>query len=320
MSTGYHQFVSVMTPVASTGDITLELQSFDASENMTISVIATGLPAGTDEIQTAILMQSQIQDQLIQYGVNYDLQPNFDDEGFPAQWRLERTEHILSFAAQCRFRIRETANTTGSVIVIHGDGVLMTVTEARSKAAIFGITFADSSGTAFTDSQVAEILTVTSETLIGYLSNPIVAAGYFRTITGRDFDGVALRPKPGIKVDNLRVRSRRIGLLTGTAETLFGKGIIWDADKNTIRFRWTNNLVRLGNPFSMNTWVMVSYVAGHLEIPLIVKNAALQLAGSAISGESGKIQSLQGDSFRITFFAHKDQINSILLPLRKFIL
>lgn len=310
-----------MTEAASAGSYLFEIESLDATSNLTISASATGMYTTDSEIDIAEKIASQLYTILTQNEANFDDDPTprFLDEGWEATYRINRTDHVVSFWSQARFKIKVIDNECGNVLKIADSPCLVTVGEARAQGVYTNQSYTNSAGTVLTDDQIADLILTMSAEFISMIKNPIVAAGYIQTITGRDYLGTQLKPKPGISIDEPRSRYRDRGELVDQEQYLTNS-FIWDAESNTVEYRWSNNFIRVRDPYSMGTYTLHTYVAGYMNIPSAIKRAVLQLATGVLTGQAGMVQSLQGASFRIAFFPAKDYLWNIMTPVRRYIL
>lgn len=304
-----------MTPAASSGGYSLNIQTIDAIQNVVFNMSVTGIVAGDDEVTIANKSLPQLNTQLLQYNFAYQGSPQFTSNspyntGQPifssqlasASWRITWSEHVLCFFSEANFLLTPTNNTTGSLIISNDQPILVTATEAQSDGPLAGLVLNDISGTPLSTSQIATLAKIASSKLISILNNRIVIITAIHEDSGYWQRSFFLRDAiPGIYYDGVRVKRPYSVSLFGT---LIGDStsIVWNYNRWTGELNYipSQNLVNTFEPSAMGNEIKISYVAGWFNIPSAISQAVLRLMTYVLENNGG-IKSLKTGTWAVTF-------------------
>ncbi len=315
----HRYYLSVMTPAASSGDITLEVETYDAEENLTLSCEVTGITTDMTEIDIAKAIEEQLNTTIAAASAEYDGIPKLSSEDYEATFQVTRTEHVLCLWSQAQFSLIEDANTTGNILKLSTTPCLLTVAKARRVATVCGVTLVNAdTATAFTSSEIADYIEMACADLIGVLRNNVVISTYLGEFRTNQTKSVQLRPLPLVSIDNPKVRRKVM------FERIWQPSFTDDAynkikSKGEINFRDSQLFVERGEPFDMDNEVRISYTAGHFHIPTEIQRAVLMIAEAAGTADQRGLKALGGGSLRVEWQDPKSIYYRIFLPVKKFI-
>lgn len=288
-------FLNFMSATASSGSISLNLQSFNASANVSLSLAATGLTSGMTPEACAISAISQLNTQITQYGVQYAV-PQITGETPAALFRLARTEHIVNFFSECQFDLTLTENDTGASISVTREPLLVTLDKFTS---MFGLI--KGGATLSTDEKLLLIETI-SGLITSYCNNNFAIAGYVQSFNGfyqrSFFLNIGL---PVQSFDAPRVAAPTVGLgFVWYLWYLIYPWLRWNLVPETgeLFFQPNNNILNNFEPSSLNNQIKISYIAGNWKLPAQLLLCFTQLAKSIINDPMG-VKSLKTGSFSV---------------------
>ena len=310
-------FLSILTPPASSGSLTFSLQSYDATTNVSLTLTATGLLTTDTEAGVAVKVKDQLATQFIQYDVDYTGQPSFGTDPPVASWRAGRTGHVMSLFSECQYRFEITADTTGGTNYLSTIPVLITLAKARSMGAFLEQPFTDSSGTAYSNSQLADFLALGSSEFVSVTNNYIVETTFVHTEWGFYTRGIQLKKYPIAAMDGPRIRRPNIltTIVIDNTTDLSSKYTL-DNDTGWVMFRFVQDLLMNYEPFDMNNEIKVSYIGGYKEIPLDVLKAIVKL--TSVIKSDADIKSLRAGSFAVEFRPDIVVFGDIFISLKKY--
>lgn len=305
-----------MTIAASSGDIEFTLTTYDAQTNVTIIANATGISSGNEEIPIAKRIYDQLSIIIDQYDATYSKIPSLIQNGPQATFQLTRTDHCICFYSETQFSLEISNNDTGTIFVIDTVPVLSTVDDAISYGGLIGQDYSS-----YTNTQISQLLLISSAELIAYMKNPIVASTYRFQYWGDWSESVQLDMRPLISVDPPYII--RPDILTFLTQTSIPEPtLIYDIEFKTgwIAYKYSQNVFNSYEPFDDNNDWRLTYIAGEKAIPALVKKALALLAGFITDGSFDGVDSLQGGTFKVGFSSGKDRLTLILLPLKAYFL
>src|SRR3990167_209108 len=301
-------YVSVMTTPAASGETVFELETYNCSPNITLSLSVTGIATTDSEIDIAKKIDSQIGTQLIQYSASYDGQPVFHNDTFPSTFRIGRSEHIVSFWSQSQFSLVVDSDDTGCIYNIASTPTLTTNSKAQLIAVIQNLDLEDEDGGSLSDDEIALLLEVSSARLVSYLNNNIVKTTYLFEHIGNTDRSVSLSEgKPIIKIDSTGIVRSPNNLNTNLVLANFSTNpYILKTETGRLSYRYFQTLLESEMPFKRDYEFRITYQAGNFNIHKILHYAVLKLARSILDQTDGNIKSLTGQSHTVTFFSTED--------------
>lgn len=313
----YTQFISVLTPPTSSGELVFSFTTVDAVSNISATVTVTPVVTGTSEIDLANQIYDAFVDQLSAYP--YAGAPVFNDLQPQATFRMSVTEHIASAWSQASFTnsFKLVTNTTGALIKLDNNKPdFLTIADAKDFAFVRGFTFAGGDGTPFTDAQIGNVLSYYCAEIVAKLGSFQVLATYLNQFRGKDNKSVFLKPTPIVYVDTVTVKQKAFNVLfgfPGYSATMFN--VI--SSTGELNFIPDSTLVNTRPPFRMDNEVQVTFIAGYPTIPLELKQAIILLYLYDSQGLAG-LKSLAGDSFKLEIASSKEILIRILAPLKPY--
>jgi hypothetical protein len=310
-----------MTDMASSGNLGLSIVTYDANPNLTLTATVTGLSTSDTEITAAEKIRSQMTTILAQNTATYSGIPTLLTDSPSATFRLTRTDHSICFFSECQFDLTVSSNTTGAIFNIGSSPTLLTNDDARDLGALVGEEFEDSNGTAFSEAQLALLLSVVSAKLIYLIHNPIVASTYrFETWTEWT-RGVKLPKTPLISLDPPVIQSPIYPMFLMTSETTPETLSLFHIESKTgwLMYKAAQEIFLDYEPFDYNNFFRVSYVAGERKIPDIIKQIIVELV-SVTTEEDASGLSLAGGTFKVDTKSALETVKSNLIYLAPFIL
>lgn len=313
-------FLSVLSTLASSvssGNVTFTLTSYNVSPNVSFTISASGLQADTE-----IDLARKIYDGFVSYlTVNncyYPLSPTplFSGDLPAALFTVTRTDNILCIWSQCQYSLTVTTNQWQNKIKITPSPLFLTVAEARSYAILLGIALEDTNGTTLTDDQVIQLVQSASDQVTRFLNNNLVLSNYLHEAIGKTTGSIKLKKKPVWDYDAPRVRRTDIGSLSST---LINSGVsAFDIvrDLGILNYRCTNSLIDVCEPFEINNEIKITYRAGYMNIPDLVKEKTMQVMALILeSGFTGGFKTLKGGSFELDTFDPLQQLKFLFAQL-----
>lgn len=308
-------FLNFMSAPASSGGITLNLQSFNASANVNLTLSATGLTAGLAPDSCAITAINQLNTQLTQYGIQYSV-PQITGEIPGALFRLSRTEHIINFFSECQFDLTLDSNDTGASISVTREPLLVTLDKFTT---MFGLI--KGGATLSTDEKLLLIETI-SGMITAYCNNNFAIAGYVQSWNG--FYQRSFFLNLGLPVQSFdppRLAPPILGLgIQWYLWYLVYPWIRWNLVPETgeLFFQPNNNIINSFEPGSLNNQIKISYVAGEWKLPAQLLLCFTQLAKTILNDPMG-VASLKTGSFQVQF-RNKTPIETALALLDDYVI
>lgn len=308
-------FLNFMSAPASGGSISLNLQSFNASANVNLTLTASGLTTGMAPDVCAQTAITQLNVQLTQYGINFGI-PQITGQIPSALFRLARTEHIINFFSECQFDLTVETNTTGAFIEVNREPILATLDDFSSLSSLMA------AGATLTDAEKVLLLKVASGLITSYTNNLLVIAGYVQSFNG--FYQRSFFLNLGLPVQSFdppRIVPPTIGMyMVWTLWYLVYPWLRWNLNPITgeLFFQPNNNLINNMEPSSLNNQIKVSYQAGEWKIPPAVLLCLTQICRAIINDPNGA-KSLKTGSFSVSF-REKTPIQMALVLMDDYIL
>ncbi len=290
-------FLNFMSAPASGGSISLNLQSFNASANVNLTLTASGLTTGMAPDVCAQTAITQLNTQLTQYGINFGI-PQITGQIPSALFRLARTEHIINFFSECQFTLVVDSNDTGASISVTHEPLLVTLDKFSS---LFGLI--KGGATLSTDEKLLLIETI-SGMITSYCNNNIAIAGYVQSFNG--FYQRSFFLNLGLPIQHFdppRIAPPTIGMyLVWTLWYLVYPWLRWNLNPITgeLFFQPNNNLINNMEPSSLNNQIKISYQAGEFYLPAQLLLCFTQIAKSILNDPIG-VKSLKTGSFAVQF-------------------
>ncbi len=304
-------FLNFLNAPASTGSIDVNLQSYNASSNVNLTLTATGLTSGMAPETCAYTAITQFNTQIIQYGLVFAV-PQLSNEVPSALFRLSRTDHVIDFFSECHFNIDVTSNTTGAYIETTSRPILSTLTSFSNLVNLMAL------GAPLTDAEKITLLTVASGLITDYTNNLIVTAGFVQTYNGfyqRSF--FLSLGNPVQSYDTPRVAPPGLYFYWWF---IILPWIRWNLNPITSELYYQPNqsILNWPEPSSLNYQIKIGYTAGNFKIPPTVVLCLSQLAKAIINDANG-VKSLKTGSFSVSF-REKTPIQTALALMDDYVL
>lgn len=315
MSYDWRNYISVMTPPATSGNLTFTVETFDALSNvsLTFNVSSTG---AEDEQGLALAIESQLNTLLIQASANFNGQPVFSNYSPAASFYVDRTEHVVSFWSQAQYRLQLTSNPLGASIRIASSPTLITLARAQALAPLLGVDFTDFNENSLTTTQIMDLLELASGQIINLTNNYMVIACYLMEVIGNMTGAIKLKSKPVLDYDAPYIV--RPNLLMPITLPILQTGYAYEIvrDLGVFQYRYDNNILSVWDPFEMRNEIKMTYRAGLLNIPRIVQEKVIQISALALNNTNVKV--LKGGSASVEFRLPQEVLNSISQELAQF--
>jgi hypothetical protein len=308
----HHQFLSVLKGPSADGDITVNIESFDADENVNITTANIAVTDEDNEITVAKAINTAIGTLLTAEGAAFSSPTSSSDTPL-ATFKHTRTDHVTCLWSQAQFAATVDVASTGAVIAVQPSPGLMTSPEVESYAPICGVVLADSDGNDFGEDQISFLLQLVSDELCKKINNPLVLTTQLEQMIANGTDRIQLKVRPVINFE--RPFAKRPGWSFGDYNFLeYEVGSFrLNSRLGTLQYPNGSMLIETREPFAKGNEVLVVYTAGYQNIPLAVKKACLTLAGQVM--DDPNLKSLKGGDFAVEFFqssAVDKYINSVL--------
>lgn len=314
MSYDWRNYISVLTPAAS-GTLIFSVETYDASPNVTLTLPVTA-GRSMDEISLANQISNQFTTLLTQACAIYQGIPVFSFFPPNANFYVDKTDHVVSFWSQAQYRLQLVSNTTGAAIQISPTPTLLTLAQAKSMAPLVGVDFSDFNENDLTDNQIMELLQIASNQIVNIVNNPIIIANHLLEIIGNMVGSVKLDSKPVLDYDPPVIN--RPSVLLPLSLPILQSGYSYDIvrNKGIFNYRYDSNLINAWDPYDSNNEVRMTYRAGNLNIPRIIQEKVIQVAG--ISLNTSSIKSLKGGSASVEFRLPQEALAAISAELAQF--
>lgn len=322
------QFCSVLSLPATSGNIEFEIETYNASENITFSIPATGIEATDDEIDVAKRIYTSINNYLTVHDLQYSGPLTFHDQEVSATFRVHRTDHVICLFSQSHFSLKVTTNDPGCRLPIGVSPTLLTLHDARNLASVSGIDLETEDEEELTDNQLQELLEIGSARLVELLNNNIVICTYVKEFVGNGERAIPLdEGKPGIFIDTPNTRRPYSLYITSEDSSGSPSNYGWVRPSGYLRYRFAQGMIASDQPFKIGSEFNISYVAGNFNIPKIIKLAVLYLvnelinaSGSGLSNSEGDLRRLTGGNLTVEFFNSSTRTGEFFFELRAFII
>jgi hypothetical protein len=318
-----------MTPAASAGTLTIELDTNDLYPNVSIVLNVSGITGTETENQLSFEVYTQLTTYYTQTNhLYYNVPPgNFDTQfppylSFPDQvslplFGITRTDHVICIMSQCGFDITISNNTTGSTIVQGDTGVLLTVKDFNNIAPITQTVTTDVNGTPFTEAQIIYMLNLASSDVIKFLRNFITSTTILEyNVCNGERDWYT---KKSPIIDFYAPVVRRPTILSIQQITTFGtvkSNFSCDRNRGRISYRFAQDFLVSQEPFEQGNEVMIAYIAGYKKIPLIIKEYVMRF--TAFLCNNNEYEDLDSEGYKTTIKARLDVLKSFTAELSEY--
>lgn len=325
------QYISILS--TATGTYTVNVESLNTDTSVSFAVTTAG-SAGDDEVDMAKRLQeafitvlTNTSADVVVDGVSttvpllYSGTPVYSSGSPLPTFQVTRTDHVLCVWSQCQFRV-ELDSSIGNQMVVETIPLLDTLESFESMAAIRGVDLETLEGTALTTAQKVLLIKTVSSQIVEFTRNAFVMSTYLEEITGRITMGVRTKKRPIVEFDSPRMRYAVLlwTVVSGVIRSIKG----YDVNHSTGWIKWRHHspLLDTREPFGYNNEVKITYVAGYMNIPFIVKEKLVSLAGIALSGDEtgGDIAMLAGGTGRVQYTSGgvSDTVKYILTQLSAY--
>jgi hypothetical protein len=272
------KFLSVMTPAQASGSTTFNIQTFNASPNLSITFAVTGISTGMSEeaiatticYQTsAVLAANDATFKGILTPIDYPIAPNFG---------TAFTDHVVSLMAQAQYSWSIVSDTTGCEYYLDTTPVFCTVDEALAFGPLNSQLLQNCASSGQLDNtQISELLAMASSDMIGILNNNIVSCNYVYYFSTLMTNALKFPNAPVQYFWNpYALRPTIIALASQVATFNLASNYNVDFTTGWITFRFAQDLLFNYEPFDYQNQWYVGYIAGYNQIPREVKSAVLR--------------------------------------------
>lgn len=312
----WRNYLSVMTPCAASGNIVFNFTTYDANPNVSLTITVSAL-SGESEVALARRIHDQINVQLIQASAQYNNIPVFSNYTPNATFSVWQTDHIVSVWSQSTYLVTEVSNNTGSTIQISANPTFVTLAQAQSLGPLLGADFTDSNETELTSLQIMTVLQIASNQICGLINNNLVIANYLMEYIGNMEGSVFLNYGPVVNYDT-PVILPPIYAIVAQAYYIYLYPFSFQVNRRLklLNYRFNSQLMGGGDPFEMNNEVKMTYRAGYMNIPSIIKEKTLIVTGLLLNDPN--VRSLKGGSFAVEFRLPIDTLKAISAELSGF--
>lgn len=315
MSYDWRNYISVLVPPATSGNLQFSVQTYDATSNISLTLTVTSV--GTeDEISLANSICNQLTTLIAQASATYTGQPVISQYPPNATFYLDKTDHCVSVWSQAQYRLQLVSNNTGAVLKIGPTPTLITLARAQALAPLLGIDFTDFNEESLTDVQIMDLLEITSNQIINIINNPLVIANYLMEVKGNMTGSIKLKSKPVLDYDPPYIV--RPNLLLPITLPILQSAFAYEVirSKGLFTYRYDNSMFTVWDPFEMNNEVKMTYRAGLLNIPRIVQEKLLILCSLALTNTN--VKTLKGGSASVEFRTPQEVLKAIAQELSQY--
>jgi hypothetical protein len=318
-----------MTPAASAGALTVQLDTTDLQVNVSIVLNVSGITGTETENQLSFKVYTQLITYYTQNNYLYSNIPpgNFNSQfppylAFPDQimlplFSITRTDHCICIMSQCAFEVSTPVNATGSDIEILDVGVLCTLADAKNMIPVMNLNFQDPSGNPLTDAQLIYMLKMASSGLIKFLRNFVVSSTILEYYIGFGTSTLFVKKTP--MIDFYPPVIRRPTILSIQQLTTFGtvkSNFACDRNMGSIYYRFSQTFLDNIEPFEDGNEIMIAYIAGYKKIPMIIKEYVMRFAGFLCS--NNEYESSESEGFKTDIRSRDDVLGSFSAELHDY--
>lgn len=312
------QFLSICTPATADGTISMILQSYNSVPTNTYTD-TFNISKGQSEQAIAIAMLSQMQDNLLFDGLNYNGMPVFSDQTPQGTWQPYRSDHVLSIWSESQFSLTVDTGTTGVAVRQGTTPMLLTLAQCQTLGPRLNQFFTDSVGNPMTKDQILDLILMACAECTSYLHNPIVTRTWEHEEIGTWTQSIFLKKRPIVDWDAPVIR--RPNMFNVLPVNTFADVVTrYAVNRQTgeVEFRFAQNLLFNYEPFDYNNDVKMSYRAGWHNIPEIVQQIVIQL--SKLYERVPGVLSLGGGTSKMEFEKLSEQKKALMAPLIEYAL
>lgn len=301
-----------MTPAASSGSISYTLQTFDAISNLVITDVVSGITTSDSEKGIAKKVLDQINTTICMIGASYNGTPVLVGESASAQFQLTRSDHVVCIFSQSQFQLDITDDTTGAIYSVRSSPALTTVADVQKYSTILNQSFSN-----LTNAQIANLIELVSDEIVEDCRTPIVLSTFVTHVVTNLYDGYQLPIYPVYDMDNPSI-NRPWTILNFVDVSVSDVTTRYHIQRDGwIVYKYPQNLVYVTNdPYEKGNMWMVSWVAGHSQIPEIVKRAVAKITPFYTS--FSMYEELSGGTSRVKFKDEYDEKLKILKTLTNY--
>ena len=331
----YRTYISVFTPPVTSGNLTVQIQTFNAVVNFNVSTTVAVLNTD-DEITTATNIQAAILTLLQANSFNFIDQNGVSTVGtmlyppppngapvfsnFPPlpQFRPTRSDFVICMWSQCQYRIQVSAGSTGTLLKVAPTGLYCTLAEFTAREGLQGADFTDINGVAVSNTQLMTLCQMASDQISKICNNKIIYSTYFHAETGRGTASIVFRVRPGIEFD--LPQCRRPYIISASSVLITKSPVAYDFNTQLgiLTYRFSNGLIEISEPFGKLNEIKTTYTAGYLFIPDVIKDITIQIANQLM--DDPLLESYKGSDFTYNQVSFMDRFKYYQAFLREFVL
>lgn len=309
----WRNYLSVMTPCATSGNIVFNFTTYDANPNVSLTITVSAL-ATDDEVSLARKIHDQVVVQLIQASAQYSGVPVFSNQTPKATFAIGQSDNIVSVWSQATFLITEISNTIGAVVQIAPNPTFVTLAQARSLGPLLGFDFTDVNEVDLTDGQIMLALQMASNQIASIVNNNLVIANYLLEYIGNMEGSTSLQYGPVVNYDTPVILPPLYAIMAQAYYIyLYPYSFQVNRKLRILNYRFTSQLMGDGDPFEMNNEVKMTYRAGFMNIPSIIKEKTLLVTTLMLN--DGNVKRLKGGSFDVEFRLPIETLKAIYAEL-----
>lgn len=309
----WRNYLSVMTPTSASGNMVFNFTTYDANPNITLTMTVSAA-AGLNEVAVAREIHDQLTVQLIQASAQYNGIPVFSNQTPKATFFIGQSDNIVSVWSQATFLLTEISNATGAAIQISSNPTYVTLAQAKSLAPLLGFEFTDANEAELTDEQIMVVLQLASNQISSIVNNNLVIANYLLEYIGNMEGSTSLQYGPVVNYDTPVILPPLYAIMAQAYYIyLYPYSFQVNRKLRILNYRFTSQLMGDGDPFEMNNEVKMTYRAGFMNIPSIIKEKTLLVTTLMLN--DANVRSLKAGSFAVEFRLPIETLKAIYAEL-----
>lgn len=295
----WRNYLSVMTPCAASGNIVYNFTTYDANPNISLTMTVSAV-TGENEVALARRIHDQLTVQLIQASAQYNGVPVFSNQVPKATFFIGQSDNIVSVWSQATFLITEVSNNTGATVQVSSNPTYVTLAQALALGPLLGSDFTGLDETELTSAQIMAALQLASNQISSIVNNNLVIANYLLEYIGNMEGSTSLQYGPVVNYDTPVILPPLYAIMAQAYYIyLYPYSFQVNRKLRILNYRFTSQLMGDGDPFEMNNEVKMTYRAGFMNIPSIIKEKTLIVTSLLLN--DANVKSLKGGSFAVEF-------------------
>lgn len=309
MSASINNYISVVqSPTADNSGMTITLKSVNRSPSVSVATTVTGLMKSDSPEDVIGKIKTALDAQLTASNAKYSGQPDFQvNVQGSFTFKTYQTEHTLCIWSQAPYQLTVSSDTSGCSTLVDDIPLLMTIPQMEKIAPRLGVDLSN-----MTDPDKIQLLIIISQQVISWIGYVPTATVYLHEARTFYQNGTSLDRTPVIEHDPPAIRSSNpVESLIATSEQVksqfdlnYQTGVLTFSDYGIL---YSQSMRR--RPLDYNNFLRMTYVAGHIHIPPIVKTEALKLAN--VISTRPNVSRLKIGTFQVDYRENREYINEI---------